>query len=88
MTSRTKRAKERKIKLIKINGSKCSVCSYGKNYAALEFHHLDKKIKSFGLSYKGMTDTTWARVLAESKKCILLCANCHAELHNPACRLI
>lgn len=62
--------------------SKCSLCGYNKNTAALEFHHLDPKKKDFSLS---SMDFSWSieRLRSEIDKCILVCANCHREIHNP-----
>lgn len=61
-------------------GGKCKSCGYDKCIAALEFHHLDPSKKEFNISY-----TKWhkfdERILNELNKCILLCANCHRELH-------
>lgn len=41
----------------------------------LDFHHLDKSTKLFGLAegYK----YSWQEVLEEIKKCIILCKSCH-----------
>lgn len=75
-----KRRNRVREKLIAEFGGRCVRCGYGKCVGALHFHHVDPKVKSFGLSYKGMT-RSYARVLEEAKKCILLCANCHAEVH-------
>jgi hypothetical protein len=47
---------------------------------ALEFHHLDGSRKDFGISSKGYT-RSWSKIRDELDKCILLCANCHREIH-------
>ena len=77
--------RKRRIKLRKMardyKGGKCEVCGYNKCPRALSFHHLDPKKKSFGLSDKGMT-RSWERVREEIEKCILICANCHMEIHE------
>ena len=61
-------------------GCKCERCGYDKNISALEFHHIDSRQKDFSI-----TDThrCWEEVKAELDKCILVCANCHREIHNP-----
>ncbi len=66
-------------------GGKCSICEYSKCMAALHFHHLDSTTKLFDIS-----DSLWSKVKVsdemlelELKKCILVCSNCHVELHNP-----
>jgi predicted HNH restriction endonuclease len=70
------RTKERAIEFL---GGKCRVCGYAKCPGALEFHHLDPDEKEFGFG-TGHT-RAWARMVEELKKCILLCANCHREVH-------
>ena len=47
---------------------------------ALEFHHLDSTHKDFGISSKGYT-RSWTKISEELDKCLLLCANCHREVH-------
>lgn len=72
--------RRRKIKkaLLKIHGSKCVRCGYDKCIGALHFHHPDTN-KEFQLS-SGNTHSL-KRAIVEASKCILLCANCHAEEH-------
>ena len=48
---------------------------------ALEFHHLDPSQKDFGISSKGYT-RSWDKVKEELDKCILVCSNCHREIHS------
>ena len=62
-------------------GSKCAICGYDKCQRALSFHHLDPDKKEFTLSTKGLT-RSWSKIEAEIKKCILVCANCHMEIHE------
>jgi hypothetical protein len=57
----------------------CAVCGYGRCLAALQFHHLDPASKRFNLSLKGLA-RSYAEARAEAQKCVLLCANCHAEV--------
>ena len=70
-----------KKELVKYKGGKCEICGYDKCIAALQFHHLDAKQKDFELgnvyNYKHSMD----EMKQEVDKCILVCANCHAELH-------
>jgi hypothetical protein len=82
------RAASRKNELIKLFGSCCSICSYSKNYSALEFHHLDPSTKKFGLNARHLSNLTWESCLEESKKCDLICSNCHRELHHPQCVIV
>jgi hypothetical protein len=73
--------RRRKIKALSIEykGGKCQTCSYNRCQAALELHHIDASLKSFGIGDKGYT-RSWEKVKAELDKCILLCANCHREV--------
>lgn len=59
---------------------KCQVCGYARCIGALEFHHTDPSKKDFGISMNGLT-RAWAKVKAEVEKCVLVCANCHREIH-------
>lgn len=44
------------------------------------FYHVDEGDKSFDLSSRGLT-RSWARIQEEMEKCVLVCANCHREIH-------
>jgi hypothetical protein len=79
-----KARKERKQKLVELAGGKCVICGYDRCYKALEFHHKDgdeKSDKSFGISQNGML-ARWDKLVEEVEKCVLLCANCHREVHE------
>lgn len=69
-----------KLKMIEYKGGKCELCGYNKNISALDFHHIDPTTKRFTLSD---TRHSWEETRKELDKCILVCANCHRELHNP-----
>ena len=73
--------KAMKKEAIKRKGGKCEKCGYDKCIAALNFHHLDPSKKEFGLAQNGIVHT-WEEFWAEAQKCVLLCANCHAEEHH------
>jgi len=77
----SKRRKRLRELSVRYKGGKCSLCGYRKCFDALEFHHLDSNSKDFGLSQAGLT-RSWDRIKSELDKCILVCANCHRELHN------
>jgi Helix-turn-helix domain/Homeodomain-like domain len=68
-----------KAKLVREAGGQCRLCGYDRCQAALEFHHLDPTAKSFGLSLRGVTRSI-NELRQEAAKCVLLCANCHAEV--------
>lgn len=79
------RGQQRKKELVELLGGQCSLCAYKSNSAALVFHHV--KDKSFGLDLRKLSNASWDKILQEAQKCILLCANCHAEIHYPDCTL-
>ena len=81
-SSQKKRGLARKIELVKSLGGHCSICGYDRNLAVLTFHHAELG-KEFKLDMRSLSNRTYSKVLIEVKKCILLCQNCHAELHNP-----
>lgn len=77
VVSYRQRAKKR---LVENFGGKCKICGYKKSTRALHFHHVDPSTKSFGI---GTGNTRkWELVLEEVKKCILVCSNCHGEIHD------
>ncbi|AKM82365.1 TPA: HNH endonuclease [Candidatus Berkelbacteria bacterium] len=75
-----KRRRKIKAMAIEYKGGKCSICGYNKYAGALDFHHIDESTKKFDLSTKGLT-RSWERTKTEIDKCILVCANCHREIH-------
>lgn len=60
-------------------GWKCTRCGYCLCSKALEFHHLDPSQKDFTISNDNFK---LQDAINETKKCILICANCHRELHD------
>ncbi len=75
-----KRRKKVREMAIEYKGGKCIFCNYKKCIQALEFHHVGDEEKDFSISDKGYT-RSWERVKKEIDKCVLVCANCHRELH-------
>ena len=71
--------KKNKLELVKYKGGKCEKCGYCKCIDALEFHHIDEKTKSFGISNGDVRSLT--ELKKEADKCILVCSNCHKEIH-------
>ena len=68
----------KRIKAIKYLGGKCINCG-NNNYKHLIFHHTDASIKENNISY--IINKKYNKIEKEIKKCILLCNNCHRELH-------
>lgn len=75
------RRKEIKESLINYKGGKCEKCGYDKCIKALQFHHIDPNKKDFTIS-KNIKSLKFEDVKKEVDKCILVCANCHAEIHD------
>ncbi len=73
--------RRRKVKeiLVAEAGGRCCLCGYGRYSGALQFHHLDRDGKGFGIAERGLARAI-AKSRAEAAKCVLLCANCHAEV--------
>lgn len=77
------RGLKRKWECIQSRGGKCEICGYDKNISALEFHHKDPNEKDFQLDIRHFSNHTISKLKSELDKCILVCANCHREIHNP-----
>jgi transposase len=75
----SRRRRQVKRTLVEEAGGRCLLCGYARCTAALHFHHVDPESKQFHLSMQGVTRSL-ARARAEMAKCVLLCANCHAEV--------
>lgn len=78
--------KAKKLKEYK-SKCKCAVCGYSKetrgkkfSTAVLNFHHHNSdKLENVGNMIKRYG---WNTILKEIEKCIVICFNCHMELHN------
>lgn len=68
-----------KAKAVVFLGGRCVGCGYNKCIRSLNFHHINPGEKDFGIG--GHNIRNWAKVKGELKKCILVCANCHGEIH-------
>ncbi len=77
------RGLKRKLILVQKFGGECAICGYKKNSAALTFHHVNPKDKSFALDLRSLSNRKQKMIDDEVNKCIILCCNCHFELHNP-----
>lgn len=77
------RALSRKLELVRMMGGECSKCGYHENLAALDFHHINPSEKEFQLDSRHLSNTHMEKILEEAKKCVLLCSNCHREIHYP-----
>lgn len=67
-------------RLITYKGGACLLCGYNKFQGALEFHHVVPNSKEFNIS--GFHSRSIEILIHEVDKCVLLCANCHREIHG------
>ena len=65
---------------VEYKGGKCQICGYNKCIEALELHHTNPAEKDFNLSDRNIP-LDWEVIKKELDKCILVCANCHREIH-------
>ena len=70
--------RRKKIELVEYKGGECERCGYKKCIDALEFHHKNPDEKDFTISGKSWS---FERLKKEVDKCILVCSNCHKEIH-------
>jgi transposase len=76
VSRRRRRVKEL---LVEEAGGACCVCGYNRNARALHFHHLDPSEKRLEINARGAA-VALGQLRAEARKCVLVCANCHAEV--------
>lgn len=73
-----KRRINSRIKAYLYKGKSCIVCGYDKCELSLHFHHLYDKKFDVG----GNMNRSWETIKQELDKCVLLCSNCHGEVHS------
>lgn len=74
------RWRENRTRILEALGGSCSLCGFGRYRTALHIHHTDPAKKDRSSAHIG--HWSWARIEREIADCVLLCANCHAALHN------
>tara|TARA_R100000908_G_C3664647_1_gene90312 strand:- start:32 stop:481 length:450 start_codon:yes stop_codon:yes gene_type:complete len=72
------RQRTNKRNLVEYKGGKCLICGYNQCDSALDFHHL--KDKAFNISR--IRSRSLNNLKKEADKTILVCRNCHAEIHS------
>jgi hypothetical protein len=77
----SRRRRDMKEILMTEAGGRCVICGYDRHPCALVFHHLDPLTKRMPVSAGGISYALQT-LRAEAQKCVLLCANCHAEVEN------
>jgi hypothetical protein len=69
-----------KTRIVNAMGGECVLCGYSKCHAALELHHINPTEKDFALGSIRANSISWEKIVAELRKCVMLCANCHREV--------
>jgi 5-methylcytosine-specific restriction endonuclease McrA len=73
------RRRNRRERAVRLLGGACQLCGYSRCLWALDVHHLDPSSKDFDIS--SANTRRWAVTVQELRKCVLLCRNCHQEVH-------
>lgn len=74
--------KKTKERMVSSMGGKCQCCGYDKCIDVYEFHHINPYEKSFSLSDIKANPASLRKIADELEKCILVCSNCHKEIHS------
>jgi len=80
---------QNKKAIISALGGQCSICGYKRNLSALELHHPNGRSKEELNQKKGFHYFLAKKILTEfelqeiTKDKVLLCSNCHMEIHHP-----
>ena len=77
----TKWRKSTKNKIVEAMGGECVCCGYNKCIESLQLHHVNPSEKEKAISYWLRNPHAWDKIVKEIRKCVLLCANCHSEIH-------
>jgi predicted HNH restriction endonuclease len=77
----TERRRKLKRMLVEYKGGACVLCGYSGNFGAFDLHHTGDSPKAFGIAAGGFS-RSWESLKREADKCVLLCANCHREVHG------
>lgn len=70
-----------KERIVLSMGSRCQICGYKKCNDALELHHIDPTKKELSFGRIRANPISIQKIVEELKKCILVCSNCHREIH-------
>lgn len=78
----TQKSKRNKERAIKIKGGRCCLCGYNNCSKALDFHHCGNKEYEMAALLKKSWKINEKKILKELEKCMLVCSNCHREIHS------
>jgi Zn finger protein HypA/HybF involved in hydrogenase expression len=74
--------KTTKDRIINAFDGRCGICGYNKSTFSLHLHHVDPSKKEFSFGAVRASCSSWDKLVVELRKCVLLCANCHGEVHE------
>jgi hypothetical protein len=69
-----------------LEGGRCQLCGYDRFIGALSFHHMNPDTKRLPVSMSGVT-LALDFLREEARRCVPLCANCHAEVEGGVSRV-
>lgn len=73
------RSKTKEV-IVESMGGKCQCCNYDVIHS-LDCHHINADGKEFSISCAMANPKNWKSIVMELRKCVLVCANCHREIH-------
>jgi len=73
--------RNKKMMAVERFGGVCFGCCGRYPPTVFEFHHWDSREKEFEIASGGM-GRSWRTIVIELAKCVMLCANCHCEIHT------
>jgi len=80
-TSRNKRQHQKTVSAVRhAKSDGCVLCGYKKCLEALDFHHVSPDWEP-GNRPRAFTNLSPGQLTRELSKCIVVCANCHREIH-------
>jgi hypothetical protein len=74
--------KSTKQRMVEAMGGGCVVCSYRRCESSLAFHHLEPAHKDLSFGAVRSNPQSWKKLVEELRKCVLVCHNCHGEIHD------
>ncbi len=80
-----KRRTQKRAKLLKLLGGKCTSCGLevsADNQCVFDLHHVNPENKKFTVNATATQNYAWETVVEEASKCIILCSNCHRLHHH------
>jgi len=75
------RTKKLKQEMVDYKGGCCEICGYKKYIGALDFHHKNPSEKDFTIAHIRQYKFD-DLIKKELDKCMLVCSNCHREIHG------